>query len=141
MPSPYVTCAVFCERFLIEKDEVGSLIRVVDKVTQVAALPPGASQASEKIPYVTPLTFYVSIWAEAPGEHKLTIFTAYDGSERNEIATYPLAFTSPKQGRNFAIRFDGFPKPGTLWAETVIDGVTRTRTPLTLLRTLGTQTE
>jgi hypothetical protein len=137
--SVQVICAVFCDRVLTESDQVSSLIRLVDRATQAVRFGPDAPpDAFDKAPYALPLTFYVSVWAEHPGAHKMSVSLSYESGERLDIGRYDLEFAEPRQGHNFAIRFEGFPRPGVLWAETAIDGQVRIRTPLTLLRSLDT---
>jgi hypothetical protein len=144
----YVVTAVFCERLLNEKDGTASLVRIIDRVhheataidtaTRVESTSSEALAAVEGAPFLHQMVFYVSLWVDAPGTHQVDVTIAYEDGPRFEVASAGIEFSEPRQGRNMAVNIDGFPRPGDLWADVAIDGVLKTRTPLTLRRELGT---
>lgn len=137
--SVYVVTAAFCERLLNEKDGVASLIRIIDRVQEVVRIPTSAQESTiETGPLVYPLTFYIALWADAPGTHQVDVAVAYETGRREQVVSQQVEFSEARQGRNISIGFQGFPAPGLLWTEVSLDGELRTRTPLTLQRELDT---
>jgi hypothetical protein len=124
---PYVAIATVCEKVLLEKDGVVSVIRVVDTFT-VAELPAGA------LPNLA-LTAMIALKAgDLVGESRLSlIIAAPDGTRSPFPESWPVVFGGGETGANFVVTF-GLPpnKPGLYWIEVLWNGESLTKIPIRL---------
>lgn len=109
---PYVAAALFCERVLVEKDEVISAIRVVDRFTHRVT---GGGTPRDMPPTTVTLTLLVALRSgdargrsevrtevELPSGLKqpfgMTISVNFDGDERGNNLIFPLQWEVDQEG-------------------------------------------
>jgi hypothetical protein len=126
---PYLVAALICEKVLIEKDDVVSVIRMVDRITQSATgpdtpetMPPLALQMTALIAFKSgdargPMT--VAIQPEDPRGVQLGLFrqtSHFEGEDRGVNLIINLNFVAEI--------------PGLYWWDVLLDGERITRMPL-----------
>jgi hypothetical protein len=92
-PKPYVAVATFCERTLQEKDNVYSLVRIVDTITFPVA--------GEIPPPLLQLTLMVILRAgDASGRYEVRFVMRKPSGERLETVRATIDFTGEERGAN-----------------------------------------
>jgi len=124
---PYVRAALFCERVLVEKDNVKSLVRIIDRVTQkiVGPMPPDAPVPFEHFMHLVVMLTPGS--AKGRAEFAVTVEppsgvgakTLGSGSLHFEGATRPVDIVI-----NLKTRFE---QEGVYWYTFLLDGKPLTR--------------
>jgi len=128
---PYVELACFCERVLQEKDNVLSVIRVINRVTQTAA---GPEAPAEMPPFTYRLSAVIAVRSgQARGRHEVKIVrelpSGVKDTERAPVFTVHL--TGQDQGHNIVINMETpFDQEGVYWFDVLFDDQLLTRMPL-----------
>ena len=145
---PLLNVAVFCERTLQEKDDVISLIRIIDRVLvgDISQAPPGIQQSSPAQIKSTPegelveigvhLGFFIRFTSlKLEAERELQIVIRNPLNEEVELTRIPMKFVTDKNGYNFRgdlmLRMKHF---GQYWMLLFMDGALITRVPLDVVQ-------
>lgn len=132
--TPYIAAAIICEQALQEKDNVISLIRLVD-IMNTTFTPSNEEEAAKGIRIPLEFTLFISFRAGPARGKREVIVHLYDpaGDHRFQTGPYPMVFTSAEQGHNLKIQSSLTLKdPGVYWFEIVVGGQAVTRVPLTV---------
>lgn len=131
-PRPYVTAALFCEKVLQEKDEVISVMRIVDHLQYSFE---GYNVPATVKPAIN-VQALVSVKAgPALGEHLITLELEKPDGVRKEVFAAPVSLTSPDQGQNVIAGITiGADVDGLYWMNVMWDGEILTRVPLKITR-------
>jgi hypothetical protein len=111
-PKPLVQVACVCEKVLIERDDVPSLIRIVDtynlRVPPDAPLPPGAA---------VDLTAFISVKSgEVVGAVEIGLRLKDPDGELQPPRKWPVVLNGGEHGANLTIAFALLrPKSGLYW--------------------------
>ena len=128
-PKPYISAALLCERVLIEKDEVITAVRVIDKVSIKAdALPEGLKPAIM-------LTGLIGLKSgPAVGDFILRLSVIPPSGEvKPDLLTLPANLKGGDHGQNFVLNLGlGIESEGLYWFEVFLDDVSLTKIPLTV---------
>ena len=130
---PFIRAALFCERVLIERDNVKSLIRMIDQVTHTA-VGPDAPETLQNFSYS--FSVFISLKAGAAlGRSDYVIRMVPPSGIPREVAKGSLNFPgAPNQGvdlmSNLQIVFE---HEGVYWFDFELDGRVLTRMPLQIL--------
>ncbi len=135
---PWIATAVFCERVLEEKDDVLSVVRIIQKITVTAiAAPTGKEHDSSTLSGVPlPLTAFVSFRAAGrpSGPHELKLIAHSPTGKVHDLRAYPDSVTlvSGDQVLNLVTNFRMQPLAGSgvYWFDVLLDGELVTRMPL-----------
>lgn len=125
-PKPYVAVATLCEKVLQEKDNVVSLVRIVDTVKFAVVPGQGAIR----------LTLMVMLRSgEAIGRYEVRFVMRKPSGEQQELAVAPtIELTGNEHGAN--IQADLLLRAteiGLHWFDVLVDGEKLTSVPLRLL--------
>jgi uncharacterized protein DUF6941 len=130
---PYVIIAAFCERVLDEKDNVISLIRVIDRFTVNAQGP----EAPDALPPGTIETTLVVLLkrGEARGGQRFQVVVEYPDGSRREGPEVQINFPGgPESGANVVLPMQlPVESAGVYWAEVLVNGRLMARTPLSVV--------
>jgi hypothetical protein len=128
---PYVNVAVFCERVLQEKDDVITLVRIVDQITVSVTgtdapdeLPPGAAVSTNLV---------ISLRAgQATGKQRVQITFEHPDGSRHPGPELPVHFTQGSSGgANLILNMNvALSTTGIYWADILVNGRLVTRLPL-----------
>jgi len=123
---PYLVAALFCEKVLLEKDGVSSLIRVVDRWT--------ISGATEQMPLtVIQAALFLSCKSGMyRGSSEISVTTITPSKTRGSSVTLPVHFEGDDdRGVNVTVKM-AFPvqEPGVYWFEISLAGQLFTRAPV-----------
>ncbi len=131
-PRPYVTAAMFCEKVLVEKDEVVSVMRMIDNM-QYRLEGPGLP---ENVKAALNVQALISLKAgPVEGEHTVSLVLEKPTGERKEVFSTTLKFLTPDQGQNLIASMTiGVDEDGLFWMDVLFDGEVLTRTPLKITR-------
>lgn len=133
---PYLAAALLCERLLVEKDEVASAIRIIDRINRTAV---GASPPERMEPFDYEVTLVVILKAGwAHGSHPLRITLVTPQGESRGILNQTVFFEGDEdRGVNvvgrIVIRLE---MEGIYWFEVRLgenDGKLLTRIPLRVI--------
>ncbi len=130
MEGPYVVCAAFCERTLQERDDVLTLIRLIDRINMVKH-----AEGEKEGQGVTFLPRFVVVLRSGayrgPGKVKIIATTPLGNSFAS--SEVQVEFREEDQGANVIL--EGFPpiiESGVYWYGVYLDDRLLTRTPLRL---------
>jgi hypothetical protein len=127
---PWVQMAAFCEKVLIERDGVPSVIRVIDQITHTIAGP----EAPDALPpFNVQLQVIVMLKAgRARGRSEFTLVVERPDGIRREAGTGSVHFEGgPNSGANIPISLVvTFEMEGLYWFDLLVDGRLMTRMPL-----------
>jgi hypothetical protein len=127
---PYVGLAAFCERVLVEKDEVISLVRVIDRITAVRP----ASVFGDQMPPVThPLWMVISLRPDrARGRHPIKVEVEKPSTERVQIFDGSVLFEAEDRSVNVLLNVGGlaFELEGLYWFDVSLGTELLSRVPL-----------
>lgn len=128
---PYVAIAVFCERMLHERDNVVSLIRVIDRVIMSVS----ADAPEEMPPFQTTLTLVLSFKAGfARGKYRVTVRPNAPSGEILPEVSMPALFEGDERGVQHQIGLTmHFKEEGLYWFDVLIEDAIITRVPLRIL--------
>ncbi|MBI1901003.1 MAG: hypothetical protein HYS13_07820 [Planctomycetia bacterium] len=116
---PFLTMAVLCERVLTDKDEVVSLIRIVNKFTirgPWPSMPPGAVESTMAIGFRR---------GDAPAKHYVRIACYDPGGKHLTEVTKDFKFPKPEPdaGQNLFVNLRlAVEKTGRYWFHVMLDG-------------------
>jgi hypothetical protein len=129
---PFLNAALLCERVLQEKDEVISIIRIVDRIT----LTTHASLSPESLPPM-PINLYALIAfksGSAKGRHTLKWITETPSGIRLPEQLLPVLFEGEDRGVNLVLNINMVvDQEGIYWFEVLLEDQFLTRIPLRIL--------
>lgn len=116
MSGPYVKAALLCENLIEGKDNVLSLIRVVDTINHVEASP---NPPAELPPFTYPLVLLVSLVAgDAIGRVDVRIDVRGPSGLKTTLCSLPVQFLNSSNTQNLIIQAPfQFTKEGPHWFE------------------------
>lgn len=127
---PHLAAAVLCEKALEEKDNVHSLIRLVDRITVTTA----SAGAMPEIQ--TGLLLFLGFRSgSAKGNYEATVvFVDPDGKELTKI-NIPFFAEGEERGNNIRVNLNELKiqKPGLFWFNVFLAGQLLTRVPLRVI--------
>lgn len=127
---PWIAAACICEKVLVEKDNVNSLVRIIDTVIveKNANAPAGA-----KLPPLT-VTVYVSLKAGTlNGQYELSLGLRRDGGGEPlpKAPSWPVAMEGGVTGTNISVEYTiAAPEFDLYWFDVLWDGEVLTSIPL-----------
>jgi hypothetical protein len=122
--------AFICQTTLEEKDNVLSVMRIVDRFT-VQKPPRWDGKTNIQLPLQGLIAFKSG---DVRGERKMRIFGVSPRGKRKKIFETPLEFAGGDTGVNLRLHITfGFKTPGTHWMDVYVDNWLATRIPLTIL--------
>lgn len=128
---PYVKFGVICERVLQEKDDVLSLIRIVDKftITITGKEPPDQLPEGVKV-----LTIAMS-WAGGLGRHEAAFNIISPGGETQPSPrSWTFTLDALNRGHNIIVTLPvRITKAGVYWVEFILNGAAKSRTPFQVI--------
>ncbi|MBI1893239.1 MAG: hypothetical protein HYS14_03895 [Candidatus Rokubacteria bacterium] len=127
---PFLSSALFCEKLLVEQDNVKSAIRIVDVVTMTAE---GPDPPKEMAPFVyegSMLMRFIAGAARGRYELGMTIVNP-DSTSRERIARDIEFGDQPEQGLDVVTSLKiRFAMPGTYWFRIDLNGTQITQIPM-----------
>ena len=133
---PHLIAALVCERVLIEKDNVVSIIRVIDRIT-VTAAGPNAPDVMPELPLNHTLFLsFKSGTAQGPVPVKVTMTLPSGIEHSNPLFEGTIHFEGGTKGHNHVTLIQGTLKdPGPYWLNIFVADDLVTRTPLEVVYT------
>jgi hypothetical protein len=135
---PWVSIATICEKWLVEKDDVTSVIRMVDRFTV-----PRPAGWDGKEPIGLPLLGVIGLRSGGiKGRRTVRIYGTSPKGKRSKIQDIPVEFLGGDSGVNIrlSIMF-GFKTEGTHWLDVYVEKWHATRIPVTIVFARATQAE
>jgi hypothetical protein len=135
---PWISIATLCEKSLVEKDDVISVIRMVDRFTV-----PRPPEWDGKTPIGLPLCGMLGLRSGGiKGSRTVRIYGTSPNGKRKKIQEVPIEFLGGDSGVNIrlSIMF-GFKAEGTHWFDVYIDKWHATRIPITIVFAEAPQAE
>jgi len=128
---PFLATAVLCEKVLHERDNVVSLIRLIDRITVTA----GADAPEDLPPVPVNLVAFISFKAGMlRGKFSVTVRTHPPSGTALPETTIPALFEGEERGVNLQVGVAGtFNEEGLYWIEILVEGQTMTRIPLRIV--------
>jgi len=134
---PYLTAALICERVLIEKDDVLSPIRIIDRLINqtLTIIAGGAPTPPEPEPDPVTLTLFISLKSgKARGTHQVKIALEQPSGIKSRPQELPVLFEGEDKGANLILPFRIKPDPeGLYWFHILLDDELLTRIPLRVI--------
>jgi len=131
-PRPYVTAALLCEKVLQEKDEVLSVLRIIDRLQYRLEMPEPIPKDLKPIINIQGLVGIKS--GPCKGEHAIKVIAEKPNGERKEAASYPVTFLGGDHGQNIILNIGlGIDQDGLYWFDVVFDEEVLTRIPLMVI--------
>jgi hypothetical protein len=137
-PKPFVAVACVCERVLQEKDNVNSVVRIVDtfNIEMPQGLPPGIKPA-------VPITLFVSLKSgDVTGAYDVELRLKSPSGKTSPTLKWPVALGGGEQGVNAVLNVT-IAEPefsGIYWMDVVWESEMLTSIPFKL-RLVSTQPE
>ncbi len=134
---PYLAAAFLCEKVLREKDEVLSVVRIVD--TYFVTLPRNLSEDAVPVIQITALLAFKSASQPIgePEKHQVVVQLHYpSGQMHQKPATLDVFFKQDDSvaGANVVVVMNvGVKEFGRLWLDVIVDGELMTRIPFRVL--------
>ena len=132
---PYVQLAAFCENVLDEKDEVKSLIRVVDHLTKEWTGPgtefPEPQEGDFSLAYVLLLKS-----GDAEGTYPLSMKWLIPNGEQRDVLETIAHFHGGEHGVALVVRMNIGAEQGLHWLVSYLDGHQIAKSPLRVSRVL-----
>lgn len=128
---PFVNLAVFCEQAIQDKEDVLTLVRIVDRITVSATgdgapedLPPGAAVNTTLVVGLKP--------GEARGKQTLQVSLEHPDGSHHPGPELPVHFTQgPSVGHNLILKMTlALSSAGLYWADVLVNKRLVTRIPL-----------
>jgi len=129
---PYLNAALICEKVLQEKDEINSIIRIVDRVVITTA----ASSSPEKMPPTQlNLNVFLSFKSgSSRGRHTIKWVVETPSGIRKPEQLLPALFEGDDRGVNFIIGLNMvIDQEGVYWFDVFLEDQLLTRIPLRIL--------
>jgi hypothetical protein len=137
--TPYLVAALVCERLIVEKDGVVSLIRLVDNMNTTVVIAVDSDPIKAASTLTVPLQFalFLSLRAgPARGKREVLVnFYEPSGDLRFQLGPYAMVFTSKAQGHNVNVNIGinlAMKDSGIYWFEVVMGEIVLTRLPFTV---------
>ncbi|MFY9903636.1 MAG: hypothetical protein WBX02_03310 [Terriglobales bacterium] len=128
-PLPYVTAALLCEKLIQEKNDVVTLVRVVDRLQYRIEV--GPNMPKDLKPLVNIEGFVSLKSGPVTGDHIIKIFVEKPSGERKEVFVQPVKFLGGDHGQNIILNIGlGIEVDGLYWFDVVFDEDLVTRMPL-----------
>lgn len=129
---PYLKMAVLCERALQERDGAISVIRVVDRVTQVAS---GTNAPEEMPPLTGRFTAVIMLVAgSSRGSSELRIDVELPMGITRRVAAASVFLEGEERATNLLLNLAmTFRSPGLYWFNLYLDNQFLTRIPLRVM--------
>ena len=126
---PYVQAALFCEMLLESKDNVASIIRVIDRVTHTV-VDPGAPDELPPFSYSANAVIMLK-GGGARGTCNLDIVREAPDATIETVASGTVTFSgAPQQGVTVQLRVDNvYTQTGIYWFDVILDGKLLTKMP------------
>ena len=135
---PYLVAALICERLLTEKDNVQSLIRIVDRLN-VQAAGPDAPEQMPDVPFN--YIFFLALKSGAatgPVPVKVTMTLPSGLEHSGPLFEGTVHFEGGTRGHNQVTNLRGtFKHAGPYWFNVYIDEKLITRTPMEVIYTVS----
>lgn len=133
---PYLQAALFCERILDEKDEVKSIIRIIDRMRVQAS----GTEAPERMPpFQRDLTAFLSFKsgdARGPVPIKVTLTRPSGLTDGKSIWHGTVHFEGGTRGQNLTLHLRiSFQEAGPYWFNVYVDDRLATRMPFEVIYT------
>jgi len=128
---PYLKVGAICERVLEEKDNVLSLIRIIDRFTITIT----GKELPDKLPEgITTLTIVMS-WFGGLGMHEAAFEIVSPGGETQPSPrSWSFNLDSLNQGHNIIVTLPlRITRPGVYWVEFLLNGQVKSRIPFQIL--------
>ena len=129
---PFLVAALICERVLLERDGVLSVIRIIDQLTHtiVAAAMP---DELPKVPYS--FTFLISFKAgRARGRQNVAVTMEDPSGTRRQLFAQSMQMEGENRGANWVIQANvTFTKEGLYWFDVLLEDEVATRIPFKLI--------
>lgn len=135
---PLITVATFCEKILDEKDDVPSLIRLVDRISFTR--PPDVFAAKgEPVTPIVELAFFLRLTARGlQSTHELRLAFQTPDNEEKEMVKHSFTFDPKRSGMNIKANIAiGIKVGGFCWLKVYLDDVLLTQVPLEIVE-IGT---
>jgi len=129
---PYLNAALLCEKVLQEKDEVISVIRMIDRLT----LTVHASSSPETLPPMpVSLCALISFKSgNARGRHTVKLVTETPSGVRLPEQLLPVLFEGDDRGVNLVLNINAVvDQEGVYWFDVILEDQVLTRMPLRIL--------
>lgn len=130
---PFLSVAAICERAITEKDDVLSMIRIVDRVTVTGEGP----EAPAEMPTVrlNPTIVLAFKGGDAVGAHTVQVeFESPEGESVLPTREFPIALDRPESGAAIVLQATlELSKVGTYWVAVSVDGQLMTKLPYEIL--------
>jgi hypothetical protein len=140
MAKPFVTAAMFCEKVLQEKDDIISVMRVVDRLQYGVELVPTESikqpELPEPIKPVIPIQGLISVRSgPMSSDYTIRLVMERPNKERRDILSVPVKFVSPDVGQNIILNMGiAVNEDGLYWMDVFCGEDLLTRVPLMITR-------
>lgn len=133
---PFCVGALLCERVLTEKDNVHSLIRIVDRIIVQASGPDAPEQMPDTPLGQTLFLSFKSGEARGPVPIKVTLTVPSGIAKGKPLWEGTIHFEGENKGHNLIINLRGILKqPGPYWFNLFVGGRLVVRTPLQVIYT------
>ena len=129
---PYLKTAVLCQHVLREKDDVPSLIRIIDRITHTRT---GPDAPTEMPPISYNLTAFISLTSgEARGSHEVKIELEEPSGLRKPSMASTVLFEGEDKGVNLVLNIAAtFEYQGLYWFNVYLDDTLLTKMPLRVI--------
>jgi len=128
---PYLAVAVICERILVEKDDVISLVRIFDRLT---IKPPSENTPTPSIPFWLAISFRAGRFR---GKVAVTMKMISPSNQTVWESTASLTFLNEKDDEQASNLLGNLNVPaaeeGTYWLEVALENKTITQVPLRIV--------
>lgn len=129
---PFVAAALICERVLQEKDNVLSLIRVIDQLTHTIVGP----SMPDELPKVSyNLTFFLAFKSgRARGRQDVSLIMEDPSGIRNRVMSQSIQLEGENRGANLVIQSNiTFNAEGIYWFDVLLEEQLVTRMPFKVM--------
>ena len=128
---PYLKLGVICEYALQEKDNVLSIIRIVDRFTITIS----GKEPPDQLPEGAKIITLVMCWAGGLGTHEASFKIQSPGGDVQQSAqTWSFHLDSLNQSHNMIIRLPvRLKKEGIYWINFILNGEEKSRIPFQVL--------
>ena len=127
---PYPLAAVFCEKVLVEEDNVLTAVRIIDRMF----INPAYLDTLDKdtTPSIVVVLLLKLMCVNYSGKHNLSIkILTPNGKESDLLAPVPLVFEADKSGVQVRVDVNiGVKHEGRYWVVAYLEDAVITRTPL-----------
>lgn len=129
---PFLAAALICEKVLQEKDNVFSVVRIIDRLThtiQAPAMPADLPKISFQ--FVVFLSFKAG---SARGRHQIEVVSEAPSGQRKPLFNTSALFEGEDRGHNLVVRTGmEFDAEGLYWFDVLVDGSLMSRMPFRIV--------